>query len=515
MSSALPIDAIIDIVSVGAKDTFSIGKLNTIVIEPYDDALPQKKFLRTFDLQTTNKIFGANSNLAKFAGMYFGFSSKNATKADMLHIYTWNKEAKPALIKGGKAPSLSDIKLLNGNFKITIGKNSADVNVNLTKATSFADVATKLQTAITSVSSQSSNIAFTSAKVTYSSITMGFIVKSGQAGQGETIDFLSTPDSGIDIHSKLGLTLDEGAELITGEAAVNDFASVLNEINVNNGNYYLITPNFEFETSELEANLKAFGTFLKNSNSRYAGLYSWSNKALLTIDSGVTKPYEAYDGLIIDFKTKDYQNGLVAALISAMDLSKANGNYNIAFNDTTEFQLNAIVEKLHYEGLKSNKANAPCKFGVLGQDDTIYMDGTILGGLTDNINVYICNSFLKFNLQISLYNMFKAQALIGLRDKNSQAIVLSYLNDVFSKAVNANIIAVGAKLTNTEEQVVISNFSKLVDNVDKVINQLENIGYFYTIKDINTQKRELTIINAYVANTPVKKIIINNYILGA
>ncbi|HDZ5042719.1 TPA: DUF3383 family protein [Campylobacter jejuni] len=512
---ALPLDLLIDINSVGVRDTFILGKLNTVLIEKYDDVLPQDKFTQTYDLSTTQAIFGFSSNVSSFASKYFGFLSKNATKADLLTIYSWNTEDTAPVIKGGKIESLSELKILNGNFKITIGKVSADIEVDLSEATSLTDVANKLQTAITSAQGQDSNEAFINAKVNYSSVTGGFIVKGGQKGQGETIQFLTKADDGTDIHNKLGLTLNEGASLISGYKAMPDLSEVLNEIDLYNGNFYLITFNFEFEDDDIENNLKKFGEFLKNSNDRYAGLYSWENRLLITLNSDITKPYEAYDGLIIDYKVGDFQNGLVSALISAMDLNKLSGNYNIAFNDATEFQLNALTDKSEYKSLQSNKANAPCKFGILGQDDTIYMDGTILGTKTNSINVYVCNSFIKFNLQINLFNMFKSQALIGLRDKNSQAIVTSYVDSVFQGAVNANIIATGATLTETEKQVVISQFGKLTDDIEGVVRRLESAGYFYTIKDINVTKRELTLIIAYVANTPVKRIIINNYILGA
>ena len=55
------------------------------------------------------------------------------------------------------------------------------------------------------------------------------------------------------------------------------------------------------------------------------------------------------------------------------------------------------------------------KFGILGQDDTIYQTGTILGNKTSSANVYLCNSYLKFAQQIALYNMFKSSKTYFLR----------------------------------------------------------------------------------------------------
>lgn len=512
MGSALPLDLLIDITSTGVKDAFTIGKLNTILIEKYDETLPNAKFVECFDLSTTQSIFGTQSNTSKFAGVYFGVISKSATKADRLFIYNWNEADTPAILKGAKLSSLSEIKALNGKFKLTLGAETAEISANFTSADSFVNAAAILQASIRAATGQDSNNNFTQAVVSYNTHTGGFIIKGGTAGAGEKIGFL-TAGSSDDISNKLGLTLAEGATTLEGLAGVTDLASVLQEIDLNNGNYYVITPNFAF--NNVSQDLETFGTFLNASNDRYLGVYSWDNPLLEVLNSGVTQAYEGFNGLFIDNKKADYQNALVCGLMSAMDLTKPAGNYNIAFNDATQYQIEAITEKVKYLAMQSNKANAPCKFGILGQDDTVYMDGTILGTKTDSVNVYLCNSFLKFNQQIALYNMFKSQKLIGLRDKNSLAIIKSYLDEVFQSAVTANIIATGSTLTTTEKNVLITNFTALVKNIDDVIKQVQEQGFYYAVSGVNTVTKELSITEAYMANAPVKKIVINTYILGA
>ena len=512
MGSALPLDLLIDITSTGVKDAFTIGKLNTILIEKYNSELPNAKFIECFDLSTTQSIFGTQSNTAKFAGVYFGVISKSATKADRLFVYNWNEDDTPAILKGAKLSALSEIKALNGKFKLTLGTETAEISVNFNKADSFTSASGILQTAIRSATGQDANNNFTQAVVSYNTHTGGFIIKGGISGAGEKVEFITAGDSD-DIHNKLGLTLAEGATTLEGLAGVSDLASALQEIDLNNGNYYVITPNFAFDN--VSQDLEAFGTFLNASNDRYLGVYSWENPLLETLNSGVIKPYEGFNGLFIDNKKADYQNALVCGLMSAMDLTKPAGNYNIAFNDATQYQIEAITEKTKYLAMQSNKANAPCKFGILGQDDTVYMDGTILGNKTDSVNVYLCNSFLKFNQQIALYNMFKSQKLIGLRDKNSLAIIKSYLDEVFQSAVTANIIATGSTLTTTEKNVLITNFTALVKNIDDVIKQVQEQGFYYAVSGVNTVTKELSITEAYMANAPVKKIVINTYILGA
>ena len=506
MANALPVDLIIDITSTGVRDTFTIGKLNTLIIQKYSETLPNDAFDVVYSKDIAAKRYGYNSSVAGFARVYFGIKSKSATICEQLFIYNWNKDDTPAVLKGGKAPALSKLKTLNGKFKITIGATTKDVTVDLTNATDFTNAATILKTAITNGGS------FAGAEVSFNADTGGFIVKGGTKGQGETIAYLAAASSGTDIHDKLGLTQAEGASVIVGRAGVPTLAEALDEISNNNGNYYVITPNFDFD--DVPSDLLTFGQFIHDSNDRFLGIYSWSNPALEVLDSGATAPYQAFNGLLIDDKKQDFQNAYIAGLISAMDLTKANGNYNVAFNDATQFKVEAITDRAKYEGLVSNKANAPCKFGILGQDDTIYMDGTIMGDKTTSANVYLCNSFLKFNQQIALYNMFKAQKLIALRGQFGKAIIRSYLDEVFRNAVNANII-VKDTLTNTEKQAVIAEFSPIVKDIERVIEQIEANGYYYEFSGLDTVKRELYITEVYIANVPVKRIVMNTYILGA
>ena len=187
MGSALPLDLLIDITSAGVKDAFSIGKLNTIVIEKYNASLPNARFNQASDLATTQSIFSTSASVAKFAEVYFGVISKSATKADNLFIYNWNQEDTPAVLKGGKISSLSDIKTLNGKLKITLGSVSVDISVNFTTADSFASAGTLLQNAIRGATGQDSNENFTNAEVTYNTHTGGFIIKGGTKGEGEKI----------------------------------------------------------------------------------------------------------------------------------------------------------------------------------------------------------------------------------------------------------------------------------------------------------------------------------------
>ena len=503
--SALPLDLFIEVNSTGVKDTFTIGKLPTLLITKARADLPMPQFSQFTNLSAIKNAFKAGS-VVDFATEYFGFVSKNATKADYLSVFSLNDSDLPAMLKGAKCAEVGVLKTLNGKVKVTIDGESHDVAFDLTGATSLSDIANTMQIAITGANGAGAG--FTSAEVEYNSLTQGFVVKSGTKGNTSTISYFSKADDGEDIHGKLGLSKGEGAEILAGQTALS-LADALNIIEQNNGNYYLIT--FDYEFDNIARDLAVFGKWVNASAGRFAGLYSDGkllNETLTDI--------HANDGLILDLKLAENQNGVVSAYISSLDLSKANSNVNIAFNDASQFASNAITDRTIYEKMTTQKLNAPSKFGILGQDDTIYMDGTICGTLTNSINVYVCNSFIKMNEQIQLYNMLKSSKIIGLRDAQSRNAINGYITEVFENAVSARMIAVGAELTTTEKSVLAQTFGG-IEGVDMndVFNQIEKYGYYFKPTDMNVVKKELTITQAYIANTPLKKLVVANYILGA
>lgn len=514
MGKSLPIDLLVDITSSGVKDTFTLGKLPTLVITKANKDIPNPDF-SSFSTLTQVKDAFKQGSVVDFATEYFGFTSKSGTKCDSLSVYNWRNASEPATLKGAKAKDIAELKKLNGGFNLSIDGVAKNVQVDLTQQTSLTDIATALQTAIQGAHTTDG---FKKAVVAFNSQTDGFMISSGVKGKTSTIGFLKAyekqaesldTDSTIDIHSKLGLTEAEGATIQAGTDGLT-LSEALTEIELQNGNYGVVTLDFEFDTLDTEGDLKTLGQWVKASNFRFAVVYS--DKKLL--DADLTDRM-ADDGLIADVKLKANQNGKTCALISSMDLGKAGGNINVAFNDFNDFASVAITDRSEFEKLKAKKLNAPCKFGVLGQDDTIYMSGECWGGITNSINVYVGNMYLKFAQQIALYNMLKSSKIVGLRDISSQNAIYGYIAEVFENGVASGIVVAGATLTTTEKKVLSQNFGALVDDMDDVYNKVSQYGYFFIVNSIDLVKREMNITECYVANLPTQRFVINNFILGA
>lgn len=347
--------------------------------------------------------------------------------------------------------------------------------------------------------------AFTQAKVIYSAQTAGFIISSGTAGTNSSISTIEAPIADKDISEQLGLSKNNGASVINGLDKIPSFNDLLALIEKENGAYYVI----QFDDDLNEKDELAFVKFIDNSNDRFLGIINTQNNAIISQENAL-QAYASYNGVLIEYTKDKSPLGLSAGIISALDFKQNNGNANIAFNNALRFENIAISDKAEFKTIEANNANSILKFSQIGQSQVWYGMGNIQGTKTNNANVYIANSYLMFQIQLCLANMLDSQGLVGMRGNSNDSLILAYLQNVFTGGINAGIIVAGAELTTAEKQTILSAFKK-----ESAILAIEKQGYFYSIESADLVKSTINISTAYVTNKAMKKIVINNYILGA
>lgn len=347
--------------------------------------------------------------------------------------------------------------------------------------------------------------AFTEAKVTYATQTGGFIISSGTKGADSSITTIQAPSADADISEQLGLSQNNGARVVGGLDSIPSFSDLLALITQENGAYYVI----QFDTDLSDENQLEFAKFINNSNDRFLGIINTQNNAIISQENAL-QTYAGYNGVLVEYTKDKSPLGLSAGIISALNFKQNGGNTNIAFNSTPSFESIAITDKAQFKTLEANNANSILKFSQIGQSQVWYGMGNIQGTKTNNANVYIANSYLMFQIQFSLANMLDSQGLVGMRGSANESLILAYLQDVFTGGVNAGIIVGGAELTTTEKQTILSAFKK-----ESVITAIERQGYYYAIDSVDLTTSTINISTAYIANKAVKKLVVNNYILGA
>lgn len=503
MQRFLSIDNIVEVKSVGVGEKFTLSRLNALGILKFDATNPQE----TIQYYTGSKeifIRYGSGQVFNFAKIYFGFTSKAVTTPEVLGIYTWNQEPIAGYLLGARSPSIESLKKINGKFAIEIDGVEKDIELDLTGEgiLSYDNVASAIQTALRTETEGG----FAGATCIYSPIRSGFIIGSGTTGAESSVSGLTSPSDGTDISDKLGLSIEDAIFFVKGKEGVPTLEAMLEDIASINGNYYTLTPLFKFE-NETE-DLKTFGSFLKEQQDRYLGIYLWDNIKLGMKGSGVVDALLDYDGLYIDWERVENQNAFSSAIIASMDLGKNGGYFNINFNTAEAFKEKAVSKQADFDGMNTNRANAPYVFGELGQSTTAYGQGHIMG-YTSSANVYINNSYLKFQMEFAIANLFTNSRIIPLRGESGFSLVRTSLTPIFRSGIEHGLIAID-KLSPEEQNMITQNFQ----DGEEAVSSLELNGWYLESGEVDTAKKQITMKYVYIANAPVNRVMIKNYILG-
>lgn len=520
MAKGISLSYIVDITSTGVRDIFSLSKLPSLFLSEFNSANPRNKFEEFGNANQVLTAYGADSNAYKFALNYFGFTSKMATKADRLTIYNWNKQGSGAILQGAKLEkSVSELAGLNGVIGVNLGGSVENVAVNFENSTSYSEIANILQTAIQAVGIETDNTdpenpitnitnpSFANAQVFFNVNTGGFIVVSGETGENSKIGYFS---DGIVVD--LGLAEANGGIIINGENGKENLAEALAEVETENGAYFNIC--FDKTLNLTDADILTIGKWVNATNCRYMASVildnpKWKNQRDMIGD------LKGYNGLSLEFRVSDDQDGLTAGIISSKDFSTINGNFGYAFNQCDEFSESSVKLESELDNLESNLINSIATFGSMGQFVTSTYGDFVCGDITNSNTIYEANAFLVLSEQMAIMNMFLNEPLVGLRGANNQGKFYSVIDSEMQKGVrNGTIICLQSKddLTTTEKNKIMSVFG---ENGATALNAIWKNGYYFIIDGVDLVERKIHISQAYIGNGQTKKVVIANYILGA
>ena len=179
------------------------------------ELLPAGRVVQFASAQAVANYFGSLSEEAGMASMYFSGYVNTTSLPDKIFFARYNGEAVGAWLRGAKyTGNLAVLQAVtNGAMVISIDNTPYTLSsVDLSAATSFSQVAEKLQTALTTAGA-------TGAKVAYSSQTGAFQIDSPTTGTSSAVAFPTPPESGTDLGALLLLTEQAGAVQSVGMAA--------------------------------------------------------------------------------------------------------------------------------------------------------------------------------------------------------------------------------------------------------------------------------------------------------
>ena len=476
---------------------------------------------------TTNSLFGANtvyefsqssdvadfagstSAEAKFAAEYFAWVSKKAQKPAKISFMRYSFDAlAPYLYSTRKLAALDAFTAITtGSIVINLGGTSYTVSdVDLSSATTYADVASALQTAIRA--NTSGGTLWTAATVTYNASNSSFQLTGGDTGVN-AINYAAASGTGVDLAALLGWDIEHAPVLSEGTAAAT-ITDVLNK-SIDLSTNFLT---FGFLTaSDAISNIEAIANWVQEQNYNYRFCFDVSSANYASVIAQIG----TFEGLTANYNINYGISGLNPAWIMPAILP-ATTNYNAPNGVKSymyqEFPAQAISvgkdDGTLYQTLDNLCVNYNGQTQKSGKTIAFYQNGFNTNGLDSAI--FDNEAWLKDHIATDVINAFLALDFISA-DKDGKAIIVGILEANATLALNNHVFANGAVLDNNQKAFITQ-----VSGDENAWLDVQNNGYKFYV-DLTTQTQgnsqihvaEYTLI--YAKNNVIRKVVGSNILI--
>lgn len=431
--------------------------LNTTLLVA-DATLPNYEYISA-DL--VGQHYGLNSEVFKFATVYFNGFDGATTRPNSLFISTFNKEDDSASLIGGDVSDLkeSQIQAIKGTLSVVIDGVEKKGDIDLSTVSTLSDAAAAIATALT-------------ISCVYSAKTQGFLITSGTAGATSTVSFASgtTADA-------LKLTQATGAILandVTKDTAVTAAKRAL-KFSRNFVNFTYAPNTFD------DAMTKEFAEWVTQQNDSFK-LYTWGLDPVALGQSGVSFgewAKENTSGVVPIYGGFD-KAAFFCGVSASVNYQEQNGRTTTMFRT----QAGLVAEVTDEDEAETLKRNGYSFYGAWATaNDRFQMAG--IGAVTgkfkwiDNFDFQV---FLNSQFQLADINMLRAMKSIPY-NQDGIAIQRAWLQDPIDQGVNFGGIRSG---------VILSNAQKLQVNMEAgfdAASQLFTKGWALSISVPTSQVR--------------------------
>lgn len=434
-------------------------------------ALTNAQILET-DLAGTLAVFGDSSAEYAFALKYFGFISKNISKANKISFAQWPTAATKANVVGaatGKAYT-DFTSITSGAADITIdGVVKHLTSLNFGSVTTMAGVATVMQTAL--------NSAVSGTICTYSATTDKFTITNATAGSAKSVSFL-TAVGATGLAGLLKLQSTDGGTLYAGQD-IETPVQALTRVDETNDNF----GSFCFVGGLTSGQNELVSAWVAAGNYKY--LYSVS-----ATTAAVQALAAALDGEVGTILTADANAAqaefMPMALLATTDYDRPNAVKNFMFQKFDDEDPSVTTDALSdtYDALHINYLGVTQQAGKLIQ---FYQDGYMMDG--GDVGPYCNEIWLKDAISTEFMNLLLALEMIPANDTGS-AICATAIQGIIASALNNGVIQPGKTLTNVQK-AYITQVSGSVD----AWRDVQSVGYWLDV-----------VITSEVVNSAVKYI---------
>lgn len=380
---------------------------------------------KTNALSAIGEYFGLTSEEYKFADKYFSFSTAANTEPKKISFARFVNEATLATIIGGKDISLSVLQgITAGTFSLKVGGSEIEeTGINLSSATSFADVATLLTSALSDIASS----------VEYDAVNGRFVIY---------VD-------GV-INSAATGTVAEALCMTASDAIISQESEVKTPLETVN------------DSAELSNNFFSFCFLAALSSSTIKGLAEWTDaqnvKYMYSVGvsestySEVREEVKDYDGIALTYDIhSEHAEFMPMAAFAAVDYDNANSTMDVFYKQFKDVlpSVTTNAKRLVLDPLRINYYGTTQQ---AGQAVSFYQDGVLQGSIP-SMTVYANEAWLKDSFITDILNL--RMGLDSLPANNTgKSLVMSALMETVNKALINGVVLAGKELDATQKAYI-------------------------------------------------------------
>lgn len=429
--------------------------------------LPPGTFLEFSSADDVGAYFGTSSQEYLRALFYFGFTSKNIVKPQLISYARWVDVDVAPMIFGAPGPQsiVSWNSITSGSFILTIaGVDHTISGLNFSGAANLAAVAAIIQTAVRLIT----GTMYSLATVTYDAVRGCFDFAGGVTGPATIAVEAGT--GGSDIAGQLGW-LSPAAIFASGATAQSAVDATTQSAGLSDN-----FGSFTFMTSTVLTNTQMQQVAQWNDALNVKFMYS-----VVTPPSNVA----ALQGLLAGIGgvgitvqspvTGEYPEMLPMMILAATNYNAINATQNYEFYESTlTASVTTDTDANTYDAISVNYVG---QTQAAGRNISFYQQGVLQGLDTDplDMNTYANEMWLKDAAFSAILSLLLALAKVSANSTGRSQIINS-MNPVIDLAVLNGTISVGKPL-DSDQQAAITQFT----GDPLAWRQVQNLGYWFDV----------------------------------
>lgn len=427
-----------------------------------NESLPAKSVTPFATRDDVKTYFGVESDEYAAAAIYFkGFDDSNV-KPGKIYFATYLATDVEAWTRGNSLNlNLAQLKALSGNLSIDIdGTTKTAANINLSAATSFANAASIIGTAINTI-------------VTYDEFYKAFVIRSNsEVVSASTIDFATGT-----LAESLLLTKAKGAILSQG-AAADTPASAMDNVTQKTQNWGTFTTLFEPDSE----GKVAYAKWTNDQDQRYAYVMWDTDIQATQVDGESVGAYLTtmeFDGTIPVYGDLD-KGAFVCGTAASIDFTEFNGRITFAFKGQAGIVPN-VTDATMAQNLINNGYSFYGAFATATEQFNLFQNGQITG-VWRWADAYINQIYLNAQLQQAILTMLKNIKSLPY-NSDGYGLIRAACLDPIKAGLNFGSIRTGIPLSEEQKTEINSAAGMRVDDI------LTNVGWYLQILPAAAQVR--------------------------